>query len=52
VPHLALPPEYERRLFMRCHPEPDKALSDGPNASPLDGVEPLVVRLLRLSACD
>jgi 2-dehydro-3-deoxyphosphooctonate aldolase (KDO 8-P synthase) len=33
-------------LFMETHPEPDKAMSDGPNAWPLDKMEDLL-RLLR-----
>jgi len=32
-------------VFMETHPDPDKALSDGPNALPLDQFEPLVARL-------
>ncbi len=32
-------------VFMECHPEPDKALCDGPNSQPLDGVEALLIRL-------
>ncbi len=32
-------------VFMECHPDPDKALCDGPNSLPLDKVEPLLVRL-------
>ena len=38
-------------LFMECHPRPEEALSDGPNAVPLDQVEPLLRRLLKLAAC-
>jgi 2-dehydro-3-deoxyphosphooctonate aldolase (KDO 8-P synthase) len=38
-------------LFMECHPRPDQALSDGPNAVPLDDLEPLMRRLLELAAC-
>ena len=37
-------------LFMECHPRPDEALSDGPNAVPLDQVENIVSRLLRIAA--
>jgi len=33
-------------LFMEVHPEPDKALCDGPNSWPLDQVEPLLKQLL------
>ncbi len=36
-------------LFMETHPDPDKALSDGPNAWPLDRMESL---LLTLQAID
>lgn len=35
-------------LFMETHPDPDKALSDGPNAWPLDQMEGLLRVLLRL----
>jgi 2-dehydro-3-deoxyphosphooctonate aldolase (KDO 8-P synthase) len=35
-------------LFMETHPDPDKALSDGPNAWPLDAMEPLLETLMRL----
>lgn len=38
-------------LFMECHPRPDEALSDGPNAVPLDRLEPLMRTLLALAAC-
>ena len=33
-------------LFMECHPRPDEALSDGPNAVPLDQLERLFRGLL------
>lgn len=36
-------------LFMETHPDPDKALSDGPNAWPLDRAEALLTDLLALS---
>ena len=36
-------------LFMETHPDPDNALSDGPNAVPLDQIEGLLTRLLRLA---
>jgi 2-dehydro-3-deoxyphosphooctonate aldolase (KDO 8-P synthase) len=36
-------------LFMETHPDPDKALSDGPNAWPLDKAEALLTDLLALS---
>jgi len=32
-------------VFMEVHPDPDKALCDGPNSLALDQVEPLLVRL-------
>ncbi|HUI62379.1 MAG TPA: 3-deoxy-8-phosphooctulonate synthase, partial [Steroidobacteraceae bacterium] len=35
-------------LFMETHPEPDKALSDGPNAWPLARMEPLLSTLREL----
>ncbi len=35
-------------LFMETHPDPDKALSDGPNAWPLERMEPLLRTLLAL----
>jgi 2-dehydro-3-deoxyphosphooctonate aldolase (KDO 8-P synthase) len=35
-------------LFMEVHPEPDKALCDGPNSIPLDKVEPLLRQLLEI----
>lgn len=35
-------------LFMETHPEPDKALSDGPNAWPLDQAEALIEELLQI----
>jgi 2-dehydro-3-deoxyphosphooctonate aldolase (KDO 8-P synthase) len=35
-------------LFMETHPDPDKALSDGPNAWPLGRMEALLERLLEL----
>jgi 2-dehydro-3-deoxyphosphooctonate aldolase (KDO 8-P synthase) len=38
-------------LFMETHPRPDQALSDGPNAVPLDELEPLLARLLRIASC-
>jgi 2-dehydro-3-deoxyphosphooctonate aldolase (KDO 8-P synthase) len=37
-------------LFLETHPDPDKALSDGPNAWPLDALEGLLAQLLRLHA--
>jgi len=35
-------------LFMETHPEPDKALSDGPNAVPLGQIESLLITLREL----
>jgi 2-dehydro-3-deoxyphosphooctonate aldolase (KDO 8-P synthase) len=35
-------------LFMETHPDPDKALSDGPNAWPLDRMESLLTTLMEL----
>ena len=35
-------------LFMEVHPDPDKALCDGPNSMPLDQVEFLLTTLLRI----
>jgi 2-dehydro-3-deoxyphosphooctonate aldolase (KDO 8-P synthase) len=35
-------------LFMETHPEPEKALSDGPNAMPLDQMEALLTTLKSL----
>lgn len=35
-------------LFMEVHPDPDKALCDGPNSIPLDEVETLLTNLLRV----
>lgn len=37
-------------LFMETHPDPDKALSDGPNAWPLEDMEPLLRVLQGLDA--
>ena len=37
-------------VFMETHPDPDRALSDGPNALPLDLFEPLVARLQAIDA--
>jgi len=37
-------------LFMETHPDPDKALSDGPNAWPLGQIESLLVTLMELDA--
>lgn len=35
-------------LFLEIHPDPDRALSDGPNSLPLRAVEPLMRSLLAL----
>ena len=35
-------------LFMETHPDPERALSDGPNAWPLDLMEPLLETLVEL----
>ncbi len=37
-------------LFLEIHPDPRRALSDGPNSLPLDAVEPLMRGLLALRA--
>jgi 2-dehydro-3-deoxyphosphooctonate aldolase (KDO 8-P synthase) len=37
-------------LFMETHPEPDKALSDGPNAWPLAMMKPLLETLVAVDA--
>jgi 2-dehydro-3-deoxyphosphooctonate aldolase (KDO 8-P synthase) len=37
-------------LFMETHPDPDKALSDGPNAWPLDRMEGLLATLKEIDA--
>ena len=36
-------------LFLETHPDPDQALSDGPNAVPLDQIDTLVETLLRVA---
>jgi len=36
-------------LFLETHPDPDQALSDGPNAVPLDHLDALVDRVLRIA---
>jgi 2-dehydro-3-deoxyphosphooctonate aldolase (KDO 8-P synthase) len=35
-------------LFMETHPDPERALSDGPNAWPLARMEPLLTTLTEL----
>jgi len=37
-------------VFMETHPDPDQALSDGPNAWPLDQAEALLARLQAIDA--
>ena len=37
-------------IFMETHPDPDKALSDGPNAWPLSQMAALLETLLALDA--
>jgi 2-dehydro-3-deoxyphosphooctonate aldolase (KDO 8-P synthase) len=37
-------------LFMETHPDPDRALSDGPNAWPLEHIEHLLITLKELDA--
>ena len=37
-------------VFMETHPDPDNALSDGPNALPLDQFEPLWDRMMAIDA--
>jgi 2-dehydro-3-deoxyphosphooctonate aldolase (KDO 8-P synthase) len=37
-------------LFLEVHPDPERALSDGPNSLPLGDVEPLVRSLLAIRA--
>jgi len=38
-------------LFMECHPRPAEALSDGPNAVPLDRMDRLMRGLLAIAEC-
>jgi 2-dehydro-3-deoxyphosphooctonate aldolase (KDO 8-P synthase) len=35
-------------MFLEVHPDPERALSDGPNSLPLDDVEPLLRTLLAI----
>jgi 2-dehydro-3-deoxyphosphooctonate aldolase (KDO 8-P synthase) len=37
-------------IFMETHPDPDKALSDGPNAWPLDRMQALLATLKTIDA--
>ena len=38
-------------IFMETHPQPEKALSDGPNSLRLDDVEQLLKKLIEINAC-
>jgi len=38
-------------VFMETHPDPDNALSDGPNAVPLDKIAALLESLVRIDQC-
>ncbi|NYT85567.1 3-deoxy-8-phosphooctulonate synthase [Pollutimonas harenae] len=38
-------------IFMETHPNPDQALSDGPNAVPLDQIESLLSTLVDIDRC-
>ncbi len=38
-------------IFMETHPDPDNALSDGPNAVPLDKIAALLESLVRIDQC-
>jgi 2-dehydro-3-deoxyphosphooctonate aldolase (KDO 8-P synthase) len=35
-------------LFMEIHPDPDKALCDGPNSMPLDEMETFLQHIIRI----
>ena len=37
-------------LFMETHPNPDKALSDGPNSWPIDKIKELLVTLVTIDS--
>jgi 2-dehydro-3-deoxyphosphooctonate aldolase (KDO 8-P synthase) len=37
-------------LFMEIHPDPDRALCDGPNSMPLDQMEDFLTRIVRIRA--
>ena len=37
-------------VFLETHPDPEKAYSDGPNAWPLDQLEPLLAKLIAIDA--
>jgi 2-dehydro-3-deoxyphosphooctonate aldolase (KDO 8-P synthase) len=38
-------------IFMETHPDPDKAMSDGPNSWPLDKMKTLLETLAELDSC-
>lgn len=38
-------------IFMETHPDPDKAMSDGPNSWPLDKMKTLLETLIELDSC-
>lgn len=38
-------------LFMEVHPDPDKALCDGPNSIALDKIETILEQILRIRSC-
>ncbi len=38
-------------IFMETHPEPERALSDGPNSWPLDRIQALLETLMTIDAC-
>ncbi|MEE4165154.1 MAG: 3-deoxy-8-phosphooctulonate synthase [Desulfocapsaceae bacterium] len=38
-------------LFMEVHPDPERALCDGPNSIPLDSIEPVLEQIVRIHAC-
>ncbi|MCB2180783.1 MAG: 3-deoxy-8-phosphooctulonate synthase [Desulfobulbaceae bacterium] len=39
-------------LFMEVHPDPDRALCDGPNSLPLDELETLLKKILAIHNCN
>lgn len=39
-------------FFIETHPDPDKALSDGPNMVPLDRIERLFEKIVAIAAID
>lgn len=38
-------------LFMEVHPDPEKALCDGPNSIALDSIEPILEQIVRIRSC-